>query len=379
MLLFKTISFTFTIFVGAVLFSACDTKTEHPPIKQEIKPIAVNVHTLKKEAYPIWVAFSGKTQAVDEVMVKSRVLGELEKQLFKAGDTVKKGQVLFTIDKREYEAIWEQKNAILQKDKASLALAIANVKRYAPLVAESLAPKEKLDELEATQKQLEATIKSDKASLKTATLNLDYCDVRASIDGQIGKALILVGNIVTEGVQLAQIVQTDFLYVNLNPSASEVSLIKKYKSKPNPKVKVQLKSTKNLKVSLEGEIDFIDNVSNASTGTVVMRAKIDNHEKLLFPGSFVELQLFVSDEIPVLALDPDQLLQNQQGQYVLVVNTQNEIVTQQVTTSYSNNDLVIIAGGIKEGDKIIVGSIKALRNGIKVVPTEVNNPISEVK
>ena len=372
----KILLFTSVLF-SVILFSACENKTENTPTVIEEKPIAVNVHTLKQEAYAIWVDFSGKTQAVDEVMVISRVTGELKERFFKPGDSVKKDQVLFSIDKREYQAIWDQKNANLQKDKASLNLANANVKRYKPLVDEQLAPREKLDELEANKQQIEATIKADIAALDAATLNLEYCDVKASIDGQIGKELVLLGNIVNTGTELAKIVQTDFLYVNINPSAHEVALIKKYKSADKPKVKVRLRSNKRMDIELEGVIDFIDNVSNTSTGTVAMRAKITNDKKLLFPGTFVELKLFVSDKIPVLAVHPDQISQNQQGEYVFVVNAKSEIETKQVKNTYSNNDLVIISEGLEVGDKVIVGTINALRNGTKVSVSEVENPIKK--
>lgn len=363
-----------TALMGTVFLSGCDEKKEKIAVEKEVS-ISVNVHTLKKQAYPIWVEFSGKTQAVDEVMVVSRVAGELEARLFKPGDTVQKDQILFEIDKREYQAVWDQKNATLEKDRASLNLARANVKRYEPLVKEQLAPREKLDELIATKKQLEATIKADIAALEAAALDLEYCDVRANIAGQIGKELVLLGNIVNSGTELAKIVRTDFLYVNFNPSEHEVALISTYKSTQNPKVKVILKSRKHLDIELEGEVDFTDIVSNTSTGTVSMRAKIKNDNKLLFPGSFVSLRLFISDEIPVLAVHPDQISQNQQGQYVFVVNEKNEIETRQIKTAYSNNDLVIVQEGLAEGDKVLVGVVNALHSGTKVNYTEVENPI----
>lgn len=358
-----------------LLFTACSDESKKKPLEDEAKPLAVNVHTLKRETYPLWVHFSGKTQAVDEVMVISRVTGELKENFFQAGDFVKKDQSLFTIDKSEYQAIWDQKNAILQKDKASLKLAKANVKRYTPLVRELLAPLEKLDELLATQKQLEATIKADKAALETAKLNLEYCDIKASIEGQIGKVLVLTGNIVNHGAELAKIVQTKYLYVNFNPSTDEVVIINKFKSEEKPKVKVSLRSGRHSNFELEGQIDFVDSVSNASTGTVAMRAKVDNSEKLLFPGSFVQLKLFLSDKVSVLAVHPDQISQNQQGMFVYIVNNKNEIETRQIEQIYANNDLAIISKGLKEGDRVLVGTINTLRDGIKVSPSEVRNPI----
>jgi len=362
-------------FTALIFNIGCEEKPTQTPETKEVAPTAINVHTLKKEPYPIWVNFSAKTQAISEVMVISRVTAEITKQHFKAGQEVNKGDILFELDKSEYQAILEQKNAILQKDYASLSLAKANVKRYEPLVAEALAPKEKLDELQATQKQLEATIKADKASVSSARLNVEYCTIQASITGQIGKELILIGNTVNAGTQLAKIVQTKQLYVNFNPSAKEVGLIKRYQSSKTPKVKVQLQEGNTSPIILKGKIDFVDNVSNTSTGTVAMRAKIDNEKQVLFPGSFVELSLFVSDELPLLALHPDQLFQNQEGFYVFVVTKDNSMSQRIVTTGYSNNDLVIIKSGLKEGDKVLVGTIQNLKEGTKVLATEVANPI----
>jgi len=365
-----------TLCLGLLLVS-CAEKTKEKEPKQTVKALAVNIHVLKKETYPIWVTFSGKTQAVDEVMVIARVSGELLKSFFKPGDTVQKDQLLFTIDKSEYQAQWDQKKAILEKDKASLVLALANVRRYKPLVKEQLAPREKLDELVATQKQLEASIRADKAALNEASLDLKYCDVRASIAGKIGKELILKGNIIDKGSELAQIVQTEFLYVNFNPSAHEVALIQKYKSQEKPKVEVRLRGNKKMQIDLEGHIDFIDNVSNTSTGTVAVRAKIANKEHLLFPGTFVEIKLFISDQIPILAVHPDQISQDQQGEFVLLVNEKNEIESRHITSGYSNNDLVVVTKGLKEGDKVIVGNMNGLLPGTVVEAKPVANPINK--
>ena len=371
---FKKILFIISSIILLFFLIACEKKEKEIVVEKK-KPLNINVYTIKKEVYPIWVNFSGKTQSVNEVMVISRVTGELGKSLFNAGDRVEKNQILFTIDKREYQAQWDQKNAILEKDKASLALALANVKRYKPLVKEQLAPKEQLDELVATQKQLEATIRADKAALDAVALDLEYCNVRASISGQIGKELVLRGNIVNKGTELANIVQTEFLYVNFNPSAKEVSLIKKYRSEEKPKVEVVIKGGKSLGITFHGEVDFIDNVSNTSTGTVAMRAKIVNKDLLLFPGTFVELKLFITGKLPVISVHPDQIYQNQQGQYVYVVTKENTITLRQIKSNYANNDLVMIAEGLKEGDSVVVGIVHGLKEGLKVELTQVSNPI----
>jgi len=355
-------TFLITILLMLIfLFSACEFNQkveEKIVVIKEPDPISVNIYVVKRERYPIWIDFSGKTESVDKVMVTSRVKGELQNILFKAGSVVKKNQTLFGIDKSKYQAIWDEQNAILEKDKASLNLANSNVKRYKPLVAEQLAPREKLDELVATKQQLEATIKADKASLSKAQLDLDYCDIKATIDGKIGKELYLIGNIINIGDSLAQIVQTKFLYVNFHPSSYEVSLIKKYKSEENPKVKAILD---NGNIMVDGEIDFIDNVSNTSTGTVAMRAKIDNKDNLLFAGTFVKLKLFVTDKLPVIAVSPNQISQNQQGEYLLIVNKKNEVnfVSLWFKEPYFVLVLILFIGYI-EPNRILVNLLKVL-------------------
>lgn len=375
MFLKKSIS-TSLILCLTLLFTACDKK-EEKVIKEEIKKVAVNIHTLKNETYPIWVDFSGKTEAFKNVEITSRVNGELKEIFFKAGESVKKGQNLFKLDDSQYKAILEQKNASLEKNKASLNLAIANLNRYKPLVEKGLAPREKLDELQAIKKQNEAVVHADLASIKQALLDVEYTNIKAPIDGQIGKSLVDVGNQVNaSSTNLAKIVDSSFLYANFNPSAREVSLINKYKSKEKPIVKIKLENS-NDDFELDGKIDFIDNTSNETTGTVFMRAKINNKDNLIFAGTFVEIKLFISDEIPVLAVHPNNIGQNQIGSFVYIVDENNKIQTKQITISYSNKDIAIIKDGLKQGDKVVVSNITKLRNNILVDATEISNPIKK--
>lgn len=376
MINFKKTSSILLMLIAVSLLLGCNKKDEKKQEKVAPKPMEVKVHTLTKEKYPIWGEFSGKTEAVDKVTVIARVQGELIKQHFKPGDFVKKDQLLFSIDKSEYQAQWDQQNAILQKDKASLALALANVRRYKPLVKEQLAPREKLDELVATQKQFEATVKSDEAALKRAALNLEYCDVKANIAGQIGREIILLGNIVSIGAELTQIVQTDYLYVTFNPSASDVAVMQKYKSEEKPKVKINLNTKRDLNISLEGRIDFVDNVSNSTTGTVTVRAKIVNKEHLLFPGSFVKIKVFMSNQYEVIAIDPDQVYQNQKGQFIYVVNDKNKIVEKHIKPYYSTNDMILLPPE-HLGEKVVVETIAGLRSGMEVTAIESPNTVKK--
>ncbi|CAM3408579.1 efflux RND transporter periplasmic adaptor subunit [Arcobacter aquimarinus] len=362
------------VLILLLVFWGCEKKEEKELETKEIEKVEVEVNKIVKKAYPIWVDFSGKTEAFKNVEVTSRVSGELKEIYFKAGDEVKKDQLLFKIDDSQYKAILEQKIAGLQKDEASLNLAISNVNRYKPLVKDGLAPREKLDELIATQKQLQAVVNASKASIKQATLDVEYTQIKATIDGKIGQNLLDVGNLVNAtSTVLTKIVDSKKLYVNFNPSANEVSLIKKYKSQDNPTVKIKLEN--NDSIELKGNIDFIDNTTNQSTGTVLMRAIIENEDNIIFPGTFVEIKLFITDEIPVIAVHPNTLGQNQLGTFVYVVNAENKLEIRQVEIQYSNEDIAIIKSGLNEGDDVVVSDITKLGNGIAVNSTVVENKI----
>jgi len=359
-----------------LLIQGCSDKKEEQSVIKEITKSTVEINTIQKINYPIWVDFSGKTQAVKNVNITSRITGELEMIHFNDGDQIDKNQLLFSIDKTKYKTILAQKNALLQKDIASLELSTANFNRYKPLVEKGLATQEKLDQLQAEQKQLEATITADKANVKQAKLDVEHCQIQSTITGKIGKALVDVGNIINTGDKLAHIVQTDYLYVNFSPSSSTVSLIKAYKSQENPTVKVLINTQSKQPIELNGEIDFIDNISNQETDTVAIRAKIDNNKQLLFPGTFVELKMFITDKIPLIALNPNFIAQGQLGTYVFVVDKNNKIQKKQIKTSYSNSDLIIVEEGLEVGDKVIVSDTNKLKVDQIVETKEVTNKVT---
>ncbi len=353
-------------------------KEKNTSAPQSSAPLKVKVHTLKKEHYPIWIDFTGKTEAIDEVDVISRVKGELEAYHFKPGQEVAKEQLLFTIDKSEYRAAWDQANAMLQKDKASYALAQANYRRYAPLVKEQLAPREKLDQLTATLKELEAVIKADEAALEKAKIALAYCDIKATIDGRIGKPFVLPGNTVNVGEKLAHIVNAARLYVNFNPSAREVALIRRFAKERYPDVRVGIKGDSAQTAVLHGKVDFIDNISNPTTGTVAMRAIVENPKGLIYPGSFVKVSLFLG-EYKALAVHPDQISIDQQGEYLYTLDANNTIHKSYIHPLFANNDLVILDKGVTPGTRVVVEIPSALEEGQQVSAVETDNPIKTGK
>lgn len=357
-----------------------EKKEEQKIVEKEAVKQSVEVYSVKEEKIPIWVEFSGKTEAYKNVAVVARVKGNLEKRFFEPGDYVKKGDKLFKIEDSEYLAILNQHEASKKKNQASLKLAISSYERYKPLVEKELATKEKLDQLIAEKEQVEALIKADESTIKQAKLNLDYTIVKATTDGMIGRNLINIGNMVGssgDNSKLAVIVKSNPLYVNFTPSGDDTALIIKYKSELKPKVKVSIPSrNKTKEVVYDGHIDFIDNKTNESTGTVSMRAIIDNPKHILLPGTFVEIKLFISDKIPVIALSPKNVMENQLGSYVYIVNDQNKLDTRQVEISYATKSMLIIKKvSLQSGDRVVVSSLPKLRRGMGVSAKETGNPV----
>jgi len=369
------------ILVFILFFSlGCEKKEEQKVVQKEKPKVNVEVYSVKKEKIPIWVDFSGKTEASKDVSVVARAQGNLEKRFFEPGDYVKKGDALFKIEDSEYVAILDQHKASKRKNEASLKLAMSTYERYKPLVEKELATRAKLDELVADTEQIEALIKADEATIRQAKLNLDYTVVKATTDGVIGRNLIDIGNMVgtsSESLKLAVIVQADPLYVNFTPSEHDLSLINKYKSAKNPKVEVSIPARSDEEVKIyKGEVDFIDNQTDESTGTISMRAIVQNPKNTLLPGSFVEIKLFITDQIPVFALSPSNIMEGQLGSFVFVVNAEGKVETKQVKTEYGNKNVLIIADdSLKEGDKVIVSPTRKLRNGMEVILKEVNSPV----
>ncbi len=340
--------------------------------KSAQKPVPkVKVKVLKPEPHAIWVEYPSKAEAYEAATVTARVEGELLKQMFKAGESVHHGQILFEIDKRDYKAAYNSALAQLEKDKASLELAEADVRRYAPLVKEKLAPKQKLEQLEAARKELEATVKADRVLIDDAKLKLSYCDVEAPIDGKIGREFVKPGNMITAGQSLASIVDGRALQVNFFPTTREVAEIQKYKSKPFPDVEIYLRD--NPAIVLKGKVEFIASRADEITDTVAMRAKVANGEEVILPGSFVTVRLIIHENMPVIAISPDWVFQDQEGEFVYMVDTNNTLQKEHFLSPFSNTQIVILpdtlankrvlvqpAGNLVEGSRVEPVTAKAV-------------------
>ncbi len=360
------------LLVGLLLIAGCGESDAGKPLQKPVPK--VKVKTLKPEPHTIWVEYNSKAEAYETATVTARVEGELLKQMFKAGEDVHDGQILFEIDKRNYLADYNRALAQLEKDKASLEFAQADVRRYAPLVEEQLAPKQKLEQLEAARKELEATVKSDKVLIDDAKLKLSYCDVEAPIDGKIGREFVKPGNMVTPGKALASIVDGRALQVNFFPTTREVAQIQKYKSKPFPDVEVYLRD--NPAIVLKGKVEFIASRADETTDTVAMRAKVANDEEVILPGSFVTVRLIIHKDMPVIAISPDWVFQDQEGEFVYTVDANNTLQKVHFLSPFSNARIVILPDTLAK-KRVLVQPAGNLVEGSHVEPVLVKETMKK--
>ncbi len=356
------------IAVTLVLLTGCGQEKEKAQKTKQNIP-QVKVQKLEKKPRVAWVDYSSHAEAYEAVTVIARVEGEILEQKFRAGDRVRKDDLLFRIDPSNYIAAYNRALAQLEKDKAALQLARADLLRYTPLVQEQLAPRQKMEQLQAAEKQMLATIKADEVLVADAKRKLSYCEIRAPIDGKIGRELIKPGNLVTPGTKLASIVDSRFLQAEFYPSTRDMASIQKYKSRPFPKVELYLRD--NPSIRLSGAVEFISSVADERTGTVPMRAKVANPEALILPGSFVTVRLIVNESIPAVTIAPDWVFQDQEGEFIYVVDANDTLQKVHFQSPFSNAEMVVLPSKLA-GKLALVQPAGSLMEGMKVQPLPVD-------
>jgi len=329
--------------------------------------------------------FTGRLAAVDSVEVRAHVWGYLEKVNFKEGALVNKGDVLFELDARPYEALLEQAKAKVKQDEAQYAYDEAENQRNLALVAKGAVTKSDLDKTTAARNVDLANIAADKATVRQRALDLEYTKVRAPVSGRISRYNVTVGNLIQSGDQgggtlLTTIVSVDPVYayfdVDENTVLRVIKLIREGKadSARNGGLPVGLALANEEGFPHQGTINFVDNQLNAKTGTIRLRGIFRNEDQLLAPGLFARVRVPIGRPHPSL-LVTERALDNDQGQKIVyVVNDNNEVQARPVKTGALHDGLREIAEGLKPGERIVVSGIAQLRPGMKVDPKLVDMP-----
>jgi RND family efflux transporter MFP subunit len=329
-------------------------------------PPTVTVEKVVLKTVPVHLNYVATTESIKTVDIRARVEGFLEERRFVEGNDVNKGDIIFVIEKAPYEAELEMSLAQLAQDKASLAFARDQVKRYKPLAEQDFVTQESLEDYVTKAREAAAAVKADLAKIKQNRLNLGYCTMYAPLNGRIGRTLVNVGNLVGAGqdTKLATIVQLDPLYVYFSPSEKDLRLILKYRQEKDIPMDIILSDGSTH--PHPGTVDFIDNTADPQANTINMRAVIPNPEKKLLPGIYVQARLFLCDVPDTPLISEKAIAEDQTGMYVYVVGENNKVEKRSVKVGFLYKHQKIIWKGLKANDQVITDGLQMIRPGMTV-------------
>ncbi|CAM8074149.1 efflux transporter periplasmic adaptor subunit [Klebsiella michiganensis] len=314
-----------------------------------------------------WDSFNGRIEAVESVQLRPRVSGYIDKVNYADGEEVKKGEVLFTIDDRTYRAALEQAQATLARAKTQASLARSEANRTDKLVNTNLVSREEWEQRRAAATQAQADIRAAQAAVDAAQLNLDFTKVTAPIDGRASRALITSGNLVTAGDSASVLTtlvsqKTVYVYFDVDESTylhyQSLARSGQGASSNHLALPVEIGLVGEEGYPHQGKVDFLDNQLTPSTGTIRMRALLDNAQRQFTPGLFARVRLPGSAEFNATLIDDKAVLTDQDRKYVYVVDKEGKAQRRDITLGRLADGLRIVQQGLKPGDRVIVDGLQ---------------------
>lgn len=345
--------------LAVILLGRAYLKKRNAAAASQPPPRPVSVAKVTTKDVPLYLDEIGTCAAYESVEIKPQVQGQIISRDFTDGADVKKGDLLFRIDPRPYEAI-------LASARADLALGQANLKRQAELRAKNVTASQDWDNAQASAMKAQAAVDA-------AEVNLKFCEIRSPINGRAGLRNVDAGNIVApNGVTLLTIQGLDPIYTDFTVAEPDLPLVRRYLGGPN--VKVQTSSEDENIQPRTGDLYFIDNAVQPGAGTVKARAVTSNPDRALWPSQFVRVRLIL-DVIKEAMLVPSGAVQiGQNGPYVFVVKSDSTLDLRPVKSGQRQGDLTVITDGLKVGETVVTSGQLQLAPGAKVAPQQTNSP-----
>ena len=368
----QTSPFLFILAGLILLLNGCKGQEAPPPPPPKVTVSQPVVRELIE-----WDEYTGRIEAVDSVEVRARVNGYLESIHFKDGQIVKKGDLLFVIDPRPYQAELDQTEAELKLAKARLELAKNDLARAKKLLSARAISEEEADTRASDERVAQATVEQSEAAIQATKLNVEYTQVTAPISGRISRKLVTEGNLInggTGGTLLTTIVSLDPIYCYAE--ADEQSFLKYTRlaqegKRPSSR---QVRNPAYLALADEtgfphkGYIDFVDNQLDPNTGTIRGRGIFPNPDLTLTPGLFARVRIPGSGKYKAILVPDEAIGSDQSERFVMIVNNENTAEPRKVELGPIVNGLRIIREGLKPEDWVIVKGVQSVRPGVKVDP-----------
>jgi len=342
--------------------SGCSKEQAAPAPRASAVPVIVSKVT--QTAMPVQLTSIGNVGGYT-VSVEAQVSGQLREVHFNEGDFVHKGQLLFTIDPRPYEAALARSQALLLKDKAMAANDRAQAQRIAKLLSDGVVAPADAEASTSTADAADATVAADEAALKTAQLNLEYCTIYSAIDGQTGAVLVKPGNLVVAAeapivvIKRLSPIPVDFtLPQEYLPDVEKDSLVKPLRVEatvPNGSGSPQV-----------GKLVFVENAVDTKTGTIHLRALFDNSRNTLWPGLYVNTVITLAEQSNATVIPAQAISAGQQGSFVYVVQSDATVTSRAVVSSRTVNGQAVIDKGLQPGETVVTDGQVRLAPGARV-------------
>mgnify|MGYP000891402744 CR=1 FL=1 len=319
-----------------------------------------------------WSEFSGRLRAMEDVQVRPRVSGTVDAVHFREGDMVKRGQTLFTIDTRPFKAAYDQAAAALKGAEARAELTRSDFTRAEKLLAEKAVSQREFDEKKNAFLEADAAVAAGKAALDLAALDMEYAEVRAPIDGRVGRPDITVGNTVQAGTAVLTTLQSvDPVFADFDmDERTYLRVLKAVRAEGKGReMPVMMALADETEFTRTGRIRSFDNQLSGDSGTLRVRAEFDNPDGLLTPGLFARIRLGSAEKTTAVLVNDKAIGTDQTRRYVYALDENNVVGYRPVTLGKLTDDgLRVIAEGLGAGEKIVVNGLMRIHPGAKVQP-----------
>lgn len=360
------------LLAAALPFAISSCSEKKPQERPRTAPVRTS-QAVQKDI-PLEIKSIGEIEAYSSAAVRPQVSGPVTRVHFIEGQFVRKGDMLFTIDPRPFEVALKQAEAMLARDRAQYEKALADANRYEELVGKGYVARAEYEQFRTAAVALKSVVDADRASVENARLSLTYCYIRAPFSGKTGAIGFDEGNIVRTGdtAPLVTIYQVAPIYVSFTVPEQNLQAIRRHMS--GRTLKVVVEPVPGAEV-YEGDLSFVDNAVDRSTGTIRLKGTLRNRDNGLWPGQFVNVTLRLDTQRNAVAVPSQAVMTGQNGQYVFVVTKDKSVEMRPVSVDRAHGDETVVRSGINPGETVVIEGQLQLTPGMKVqvkepVPTD---------
>ena len=362
----------FFLLSAVFLLCGCGQNRRVQAAAEGRQPAPVIVASVEQRDIPVEIRAIGNVEAYQTVQIRSQVSGQIQKILFREGEDVRTGQLLFQLDKRAFQADLEKAIAQTKRDQAQAENSRIQAERYLALEKDGVVSHEQADQVRAQSKADASAVDADKAAVDAARVQLQYTDITAPIDARTGSLLINLGNLVkaNDTPYLVQLNQITPIYVTFSVPEANLHDVRRYFNSGRLKVFAYSKGESGNPTV--GRLTFIDSGVDTTTGAFKLKGTFQNKDRRLWPGEFVDVALELAAQKNAVVVPTRAIQTGQQGEYVYVVRNDSTAESRPVKTSGAYQNLTLISEGLKPGERVIVdGQLRVSPNARVTVQSPV--------